>query len=193
MADWTEINDSRLEVGKPARSIDIMALRDNPIAIAEGAPGAPRIQTAGMQDRAVTDDKLLQPIAGMDYRTLWCADHEVAYTGSVWENVAIFYAIRKGVTTFTAQYKIQNYGTAEVRLFGVGHNQSGLATYMNGATTYNNIATNMDLEPGDMFFIQARNTHGSGTTILRWIRTNSGEQAVAAIPLYMKSSYYAVP
>ena len=44
MADWTTIPDSSIEPGKPIRSIDGLALRDNPIAIAEGAPGAPRIE-----------------------------------------------------------------------------------------------------------------------------------------------------
>jgi hypothetical protein len=43
MADWTTLPDSSLEPGKPIRSIDGLALRDNPIAIAEGAAGAPRI------------------------------------------------------------------------------------------------------------------------------------------------------
>jgi hypothetical protein len=43
MATWTTIPDSSLEPGKPIRSIDTLALRDNPVAIAEGAPGAPRV------------------------------------------------------------------------------------------------------------------------------------------------------
>jgi len=43
MATWTEVDDTRLEPGKPARSVDGLALRDNPIAIAEGAAGAPRV------------------------------------------------------------------------------------------------------------------------------------------------------
>ena len=43
MADWTTIPDSSIEPGKPIRSIDGLALRDNPIAIAEGAVGADRI------------------------------------------------------------------------------------------------------------------------------------------------------
>ncbi|MBK1780554.1 hypothetical protein JHL22_04930 [Advenella sp. WQ 585] len=46
MATWTNIPDSVLEVGKPARSVDALALRDNPKAIAEGDSAAPRIQTA---------------------------------------------------------------------------------------------------------------------------------------------------
>ena len=48
MADWTTIPDSSIEPGKPIRSIDGLALRDNPIAIAEGAPGAPRLADAAL-------------------------------------------------------------------------------------------------------------------------------------------------
>ena len=58
MAEFTVIPDANLEPDKPARSIDALALRDNPIAIAEGAAGAPRIQTAAIQDGAVTSAKL---------------------------------------------------------------------------------------------------------------------------------------
>jgi hypothetical protein len=43
MATWTTLPDASLEPGKPIRSIDGLALRDNPIAISEGAAGAPRI------------------------------------------------------------------------------------------------------------------------------------------------------
>lgn len=41
MATWTDITDAALEPGKPARSVDALALRDNPIAIAERANAAP--------------------------------------------------------------------------------------------------------------------------------------------------------
>jgi len=43
MATWTNIANQSLEPGSPARSVDAFALRDNPIAIAQGAAGAPRI------------------------------------------------------------------------------------------------------------------------------------------------------
>lgn len=49
MATWTTIPDSSLEPGKPIRSIDALALRDNPIAIAEAASGAPSIVLAAIQ------------------------------------------------------------------------------------------------------------------------------------------------
>ena len=58
MADWTTIPDDVLEPGKPIRSVDALALRDNPVAIAAGAAGAPRVQTAAIQNGAVTNAKL---------------------------------------------------------------------------------------------------------------------------------------
>jgi hypothetical protein len=67
MATWTNIPGSNLDPGAPARSLDAKALRDNPIAIAEGASGAPRIQTGAIENSAVTNGKLLPPAAGSDF------------------------------------------------------------------------------------------------------------------------------
>jgi len=58
MATWTNIANQSLEPGSPARSVDAFALRDNPIAIAEGAAGAPRIQTNAIQNSAVNAAKI---------------------------------------------------------------------------------------------------------------------------------------
>lgn len=43
MADWFTINDSQLDPDAPLTSELAYAWRDNPIAIAEGAPDAPRV------------------------------------------------------------------------------------------------------------------------------------------------------
>ena len=40
---WTNIDDSFLEPGKPVRSADLIALRDNAVAVAEGSVGAPSL------------------------------------------------------------------------------------------------------------------------------------------------------
>ena len=48
MTTWTNISDSVLEPGDPIRSVDIIAIKENPIAIAEGASGAPRIADAAL-------------------------------------------------------------------------------------------------------------------------------------------------
>lgn len=67
MTTFTTIPNSSLEPGKPIRSIDGLALRDNPIAMFEGDASAPKLQTPAIQDDAVTKDKLQSPAAGGTY------------------------------------------------------------------------------------------------------------------------------
>lgn len=64
---WTNIPDDVLEPGKPIRSVDAIALRDNPIALAQGLPGAPRIQTPAIQDASVTAIKLATGTPELDW------------------------------------------------------------------------------------------------------------------------------
>jgi hypothetical protein len=77
MANWTTIPDASLAPDAPARSVDALALRDNPVAIAEGASGAPRIVAAALDtdsvttskivDDAVTSDKLAETTSERDW------------------------------------------------------------------------------------------------------------------------------
>lgn len=55
---WTNITNAQLAVGSPIRSIDLLALRDNITAQANGDAGAPQQQTAGIADNAVTAAKV---------------------------------------------------------------------------------------------------------------------------------------
>lgn len=66
MASWTDIPNSSIESGAPIRAVDGLALRDNPIAIAEGQAGAPRIQNAGINDGAVTNAKIANGTIGSE-------------------------------------------------------------------------------------------------------------------------------
>jgi hypothetical protein len=45
---WTNIPDTNIEPGKPVRSIDMIAMRDNISALANGDAGAPRIKSRGI-------------------------------------------------------------------------------------------------------------------------------------------------
>lgn len=55
---WTNITNAQLAIGAPIRSIDLLALRDNITAQANGDAGAPQQQTAGIADNAVTAQKV---------------------------------------------------------------------------------------------------------------------------------------
>ena len=48
MADWTTLPNTAVGVGGLPSGTTVTALRDNPVAIAEGAAGAPRVQGIGM-------------------------------------------------------------------------------------------------------------------------------------------------
>ena len=57
MATWTTITDAALEPGKPIRSVDGLALRDNVTALAEGAAGAPKIKNAAVNTGVLGAEK----------------------------------------------------------------------------------------------------------------------------------------
>ena len=48
MTDWTTLPNAAVGVGGLPSGTTVTALRDNPVAIAEGAPGAPRVQARGV-------------------------------------------------------------------------------------------------------------------------------------------------
>ena len=54
MADWTNLPNQAVGVGGLPSGTTVTALRDNPVAIAEGAAGAPRIEDAAL-DTTVTN------------------------------------------------------------------------------------------------------------------------------------------
>jgi len=57
MATWTNVPNTVLEPGDPIRSVDIIAIKENIIALSEGASGAPKILTAAINNGAVTVEK----------------------------------------------------------------------------------------------------------------------------------------
>ena len=50
MADWTNITNQAVGVGGLPSGTTVTALRDNPVAIAEGAAGAPRVDLPAIVD-----------------------------------------------------------------------------------------------------------------------------------------------
>ena len=54
MADWTELDTNTLLPGEPLTSAKALAFFENPKAIAEGAPDAPRIEDAALDTGAAT-------------------------------------------------------------------------------------------------------------------------------------------
>jgi hypothetical protein len=55
MASWTTISDATLAAGKALIQSVVRALRDNATAITEGASGAPKVQTAALEQTASSE------------------------------------------------------------------------------------------------------------------------------------------
>ena len=64
MTTYTAIPDANLDPDSPARSVDAILLRDNPIAITEGSAGAPKIQAAALETTLAETSWLLARNAG---------------------------------------------------------------------------------------------------------------------------------
>src|SRR5690554_1637565 len=81
-ATWTNIDDMFLEPGKPVRSVDGLALRDNPIAIAEGAAGAPKVQNAAFNNGELGAEKFQGGTVERDWVLARTAQAAVGSVGS---------------------------------------------------------------------------------------------------------------
>lgn len=70
MADWTTLSTAGLAAGKIIRAIQGLAFYNNPIAIAEGAPGAPRVQGIALggifAGTGIFSNSIELPITGLD-------------------------------------------------------------------------------------------------------------------------------
>lgn len=55
---WTNIPNANLAIGSPVRSVDLLAIRDNIPAIANGDSGAPKIKNDAYTAGSISADKL---------------------------------------------------------------------------------------------------------------------------------------
>ena len=58
MANWQTIPDASVNPGAPVTTSLMRAMRDNPLAIIEGAAGAPKIQNNAFADNSISPTKL---------------------------------------------------------------------------------------------------------------------------------------
>ena len=204
MADFTTIPDSNIEPGRPTRSIDGLALRDNPIAIAEGAAGAPKIagqqgpavETGGIADAAVTNVKLGPAPTSGTAQILWQAfDGERASDSSAFNNwppnTTTYYGLRseafwdetrnihvvmvaEGVVTCQFQVRRISDGNHAQRIL---KNGATLASYGTPGTSFATRSVTTSVERGDVITFQMRNNSTARFTIWRNIQIRSSNVA----------------
>jgi len=64
---WTNIANANLDVGAPLRSVDILALRDNITALANGDTGAPPIKAAAFGSGQTGNAPIFAPRAWINF------------------------------------------------------------------------------------------------------------------------------
>lgn len=164
MTTFTTIPNSSLEPGKPIRSIDGLALRDNPIAISEGSPGAPKIQTAAIQDDAVTKDKLQSPAAGGTYliarlvisnkgtdANYFATDYKTLQSNSIGVTVLV-----PGVIRCSFEHRgTGGPNTVNARILKNGTQQ---AAWANSSTSFTTRTLDLTVDVGDLIVFQQAGT-----------------------------------
>lgn len=157
MADYTVIPNSRIDVGEGIRAIDGLALRDNPIAIAEGAPDAPRISPWAVRTVVAAGDNVRYTDMGNEYVSryqvpgLFTTTKRVTLlcSGTVRVN---YTTLRPNSGTLTTQV-VRYRGTASA-------NQGGSVTHSSGSgsSALNRTVSSVAVLPGDSIVVIARFT-----------------------------------
>lgn len=138
MATWTEIPNTSIETDKPIRAVDGRALRDNPIAITEGATGAPRIKSGGIGAGEVKNVNVGNGEIGAEkFQT---GDDErnwvLARTATaVFESVGTYAYLAQTADTAVNISPGNTYAGSSLRTFGYYGPQGSSATSTTGATS----------------------------------------------------------
>lgn len=134
MATWTNIPDTVLEPGKPARSVDALALRDNPIAIAEGADGAPKIQEMAFLLNSINGNRLRSG-------TVTAAQLSASATENAWVLARIAAGTGfNGVGSYALVYLLGGY-TGGLTVSGAVLSQGGVLAATSGAVSLASYST----------------------------------------------------
>ncbi len=164
MTTFTTIPNSSLEPGKPIRSIDGLALRDNPIAMFEGDASAPKLQTPAIQNDAVTKDKLQSPAAGGTYliarlvisakgtdANYLATDYKTLQSNSIGVTVLVPGVIRCSFDHRSAA----SPNTANARILKNGTQQ---AAWANSSASFTTRTLDLAVDVGDLIVFQQAGT-----------------------------------
>jgi hypothetical protein len=178
MADWTNIPNSSIEPGKPGRSIDALALRDNPIAIAEGAPGAPPIETNALRNPTAGNTVIfaLQDAEASTELTSYASTmlhNRFDATRHIGVIVLVPGVIRCSLEHRTSNVAIQS-------LVRVIRNGTQVQEWSTTSITYQPRSVDVTVACGDVVIFQQRAGVGAGgSSLWRNLRISSGTLSMA--------------
>lgn len=171
MTTFTTIPDSELAVDAPARSINALQLRDNPIAITEGAAGAPRIVFEALEQHEVAAGSVVS----------WSVEQETTTTSTSYVDTARIRVVCAGTIRFQGDQKVTGSGSCDLR---IRRNNSTLQTWNTTSTSYVTQQHDFTVNEGDVITVQFRKV-GTATSVevndlflmgdrIYWCNSNAG-------------------
>lgn len=188
MATYSAVGAGEKDADSPITVGLIDKLDQNPHAIAEGASGAPKIQTAAIADEAVTTAKLKGPTAGTGniiYRLV--GQTGVATTSQAYEDAGTWMRSNKSIsltvlvsgtiTCYLEHHDILN--DTDVRIM---KNNALIQEWSHGDNTWKTRQVDVSVSVGDLIVFQQK-ASGGGSAQSEWrnvrVYSNTADMAVA--------------
>lgn len=157
MTAYTVIPDSNIDPEKPIRSIDGKNLRDNPIAITEGASGAPRIRTAALKAPEAGTAYLICNVQDATYSTtLDTYPAAGTYRGADLEQHLGVVALVAGTITMYGEHALDGSTPTGTSYFRVIKNGTILQEWTTQSFTFVPRQVNVPVSVGDVVIFQHR-------------------------------------
>ena len=168
MTTYIGITEAQSNPFAPLTSELVKQLRDNPIAIAEGAPDAPRVEAMAMQG-SVAGGNLLFGTGGTG--VVYASDSDESDT---FFPDATFKATTSCEVRVSAEYARSGSGAASLRIW---KNGTAVLTETKTPTSYSTHSVDISLEAGDIVRVSgAGDTSGGSSCTVRNIRYLVGSQ-----------------
>jgi hypothetical protein len=140
---WTTIPNSDIDQDSPITQTLMTALRDNPIAIANGDAGAPRLQLPALQEVAAGDETRIERLnANVNNSSAFIAAQQYS-------------VIQSGTIRVTLRHRTAGAGNSEAR---VQRNGTTITTWSTSSTSFQSRSIDFSISPGDVISVQHRNT-----------------------------------
>ena len=179
MADWTPLPNQAVGVGGLPSGTTVTALRDNPIAIAEGAPGAPVVY--GFAAAPQARQAKLPVLSGLTAsnaveldRTHWSGNwFDVSTTSSTFQTAGtVEIVLFNGTVRFRAT--LTNVGSGAESQIRILKNGSIVQTFTRSGSGSTTFAVDISAVVGDEFEWQVRRS-GTGEPTIRNIGVTAND------------------
>lgn len=169
MATYRSISASEYSADAPVTATWADAVSNNPIAITEGASGAPRIQSAAFH----------APAAGSTVVARMIVDEKTTSATSYGDALGILNVAAAGTIRVALDLKTDNASytaSADVRKNGVSASEE-----TETSTSYVEHTVDIAVAVGDTISVHIKTSNGSGTTSIRDIEIRNDSADIAAL------------